>query len=293
MARFIRPEQLPDWVPTGVLASSEPLDWRGLAYRAYRHPACDVEVPGMTDFLVIGHRSACHAIHRRTEGRWSRVAVVPGDLSLLTRGEASHWHWAQPMDVQHVYLSERVLNDVAQEVFERDVADIRLHDLLKVDDPAIARCLQALAQEAARPAPGSALCADAIGVELSVHLLRRFARVAWSERATDGGLSPTQRRRLEALVEQSLHEALTLAQLAAAAHLGVSSFARRFRASYGDSPHAWLVKRRVARARQLLGAGALSLKEVALACGFADQAHLTRTVRAHLKTTPRALQRGA
>jgi AraC family transcriptional regulator len=292
MSHLVNPGQLPDWVPCGVLGSSDGLGWRGLSYRAYRHPAYDVEMPGMRDFLVISHGSGCNAIHRRTEGRWSRVSVAPGDLSLLTRSQAAHWRWTQRVDVQHVYLSEQLLAGVAQEMFDRDVADIRLHDVLKASDPSISGCMQALAREAAHPGPAGALCAEAIGIELSVHLLRRFAAVTWHGPGTDGGFSRAQRRRIEELVEQSLHEPLSLAQLAAAAHLGVSTFARRFRRSFGDTPHAYLVKRRVARARLLLARGECSLKEVAHACGFADQAHLTRTVRAQLHTTPGALKRG-
>ncbi len=290
--RLVSPEQLPDWVPCRVQAASDTLGWAGLAFRAYRHPAYDVEMPGIRDYLVVRYRSGCAGIHRRFEGRWSRAAVVPGDLSLLTRSETTHWHWKHAVDVDHVYLSEQLMSGVAQEMFDRALPDVRLHDLLKASDAAVHRCIEALAGEAAAGQPGSALCAQALGLELSVHLLRRFSSVVFRPQASHGGLSATQRRQVEDCIEASLHEPLTLESLAGVVHLGVCTFVRRFRQTFGDTPHAYLVKRRVERARELLQHGRMPLKQVAAACGFSDQAHMTRTLRSHLQTTPAALRRG-
>jgi AraC-like DNA-binding protein len=44
----------------------------------------------------------------------------------------------------------------------------------------------------------------------------------------------------------------------------------------GVAPHQWLIRRRVEAAREALEDPRLSLAEVALRCGFADQSHLTR-----------------
>ena len=53
---------------------------------------------------------------------------------------------------------------------------------------------------------------------------------------------------------------------------------RRFGAQMGLTPHAFQTNLRVARARELLATG-MAPAAVAAACGFADQAHLTRTFR--------------
>ena len=64
--------------------------------------------------------------------------------------------------------------------------------------------------------------------------------------------------------------------MAAAAHLSIYHFARRFKAATGLPPHQYVIARRVERARQLLQAGtALSLAEVAAHAGFADQSQLS------------------
>jgi AraC-like DNA-binding protein len=61
--------------------------------------------------------------------------------------------------------------------------------------------------------------------------------------------------------------------------MGVCTFSRHFRETLGRAPHAFVIDRRVERAKPLLSLGDLAVKEVASSCDFADQAHLTRVFR--------------
>lgn len=74
---------------------------------------------------------------------------------------------------------------------------------------------------------------------------------------------------------------------ALAGHVGLSAWhlIRVFRKATGLTPHAWLIDRRVHLARDLLRAGE-SPSHIALQCGFADQAHMTRSFKARLGVTP-------
>ena len=76
-----------------------------------------------------------------------------------------------------------------------------------------------------------------------------------------------------------------LAHLAAAAGLSRFELVRRFGAQTGLTPHAFQTNVRIAQARRLLAAGAAPAA-VAAACGFADQAHLTRAFRRAVGVTP-------
>jgi AraC family transcriptional regulator len=67
--------------------------------------------------------------------------------------------------------------------------------------------------------------------------------------------------------------------------------ARAFRDHYGTTLSRHLQRTRVQRARRLLAASDMPLAEVASTAGFADQSHLTRSVRSALGTTPAALRR--
>jgi AraC-like DNA-binding protein len=68
---------------------------------------------------------------------------------------------------------------------------------------------------------------------------------------------------------------VTSVELEAATGLSRYALARHFRACLGTSPHRYLVMRRLDRARELVRQG-VPLADAALACGFADQSHMTR-----------------
>jgi AraC family transcriptional regulator len=101
-----------------------------------------------------------------------------------------------------------------------------------------------------------------------------------------GGLAPWQLRRAEEIIEAHLDGEVPLARVAAECGLSVGYFARAFARSTGKPPHRWLMARRVERAKELLLSSALSIAEVALGCGFADQAHFTRVFAASVGTAP-------
>ncbi len=56
-----------------------------------------------------------------------------------------------------------------------------------------------------------------------------------------------------------------------------SYFIRAFRETTQRTPHQWLLERRVDQARELLKRSDRSLSDIAMACGFSDQSHFTRT----------------
>jgi AraC-like DNA-binding protein len=92
-------------------------------------------------------------------------------------------------------------------------------------------------------------------------------------------------RRARAYLEERWDAPVTLAELAT--HAGLSRFelARTFRAQIGLPPHAFQLDLRIARARSLLAAGEPPAA-VAAACGFCDQAHLTRVFKRAVGVTP-------
>ena len=290
MATLVAPNELPKWVPGRVLAASDELGWNGVGLRAYHYNSLDVEVPALRDFAIISYRRGATVMERRFEGKWTKTHCAPSDVSLLTRAQRSHWHWTEDIEVCHVYLAERFLSGIAGEVMDRSVGEIELHDVLKTQDPVITAAVTAIGREAKERALGGALYVEAVGSQLAVHLLRNYASVTCPERKAKGGLSPAQASRITDYIDSRLDEPLELATLAAHAGMGIWTFTRHFRKSVGKSPHAYVTERRIERARRLLAQGCMPIKEVACACGFSDQAHMTRVFQAHLKTTPGALR---
>jgi AraC family transcriptional regulator len=290
MATIIMPSEVPEYVPGIVTAASDDLGWNGVLLRGYRYGALDVLVPPVRDFTIVSYCGGATFMERRCEGAWTKTHCAPGDVSLLTRSQRSHWHWTGEIDVSHVYLGENLVSGICAEVTDRCIADVRLQDVLKSHDPIVTAAVAAITREAQQRPLGSALYVEAVATQLVVHLLRIYASVTFREPSGKGRLSPAQVRRLTEYIDNKLHEQLNLETLAAVAGVGVWTFTRHFRASFGRTPHAYIVERRIDRARRLLAQSCLPIKEVASVCGFADQAHMTRVFQTHLHTTPALLR---
>jgi AraC family transcriptional regulator len=106
-----------------------------------------------------------------------------------------------------------------------------------------------------------------------------------------GGLAPWQKRKIQSYIEDQLESRLVVEDLAKVVSLSVSYFSRSFKQSFGEAPHTYIVRTRVARAQALMQTTCESLSQIALACGLLDQAHLCRRFRQVTGTTPGAWRR--
>jgi transcriptional regulator GlxA family with amidase domain len=105
------------------------------------------------------------------------------------------------------------------------------------------------------------------------------------------GLAPWQLRRVLAHVGANLDKSIRNRELAAIARLSVFHFNVAFRNSVGDSPHEYVIRRRIERAQGIMLSTDAPLSEIAADCGLADQAHLTRLFRRVVGETPAAWRR--
>jgi AraC-like DNA-binding protein len=92
-------------------------------------------------------------------------------------------------------------------------------------------------------------------------------------------------------LDADLRGTVSLQQLAVEFGLSVSHFSRAFRISTGLPPHQWLLRQRVNAAKQLMTARDLSLSEIAISAGFANQSHFTRVFSAQVGASPAAWRR--
>jgi len=106
-----------------------------------------------------------------------------------------------------------------------------------------------------------------------------------------GGLAPWQIRRLTAHIVDHLDTTLRTRDLAALVRLSPFHFCRAFRDSLGDSPHSYVMRRRMEHAQGLMLSTGASLAQIAADCGLADQAHFSKVFRRFAGESPGAWRR--
>jgi AraC family transcriptional regulator len=105
------------------------------------------------------------------------------------------------------------------------------------------------------------------------------------------GLAPWQLRKVLTHIEANLSTPMRNKDLAIVARLSEFHFNVAFRNSVGEAPHRYLMRRRVERAQGLMLSTEKPLSEIAIECGMADQAHLTRLFRKIVGESPAAWRR--
>lgn len=118
------------------------------------------------------------------------------------------------------------------------------------------------------------LLVDGVASLLTLRLLQLASK-------TDAGrlvgrLSDIRLRIVLDYIESNLGREITLADLAECAGLSTPQFCQVFKNSTGFSPHRYLIKRRVERAKVMLRGECIDIAEIALALGFSSQSHFTR-----------------
>ena len=108
---------------------------------------------------------------------------------------------------------------------------------------------------------------------------------------TRQGLAPWQVRRVLAHIDANLATSIKNKELAAIARLSLFHFNVAFRNSVGDSPHEYIIRRRMERAQGLMLSSEMSLSEIAAECGLADQSHFTRLFHRFVGDSPAAWRR--
>jgi len=124
-------------------------------------------------------------------------------------------------------------------------------------------------------------------------LLRKEAYPQAGEvaRRAQGRLLTWQVRKVREYIDNKLHSPIFLADICTLVGLSKSHFARSFTNTFGISPYAFVVRRRLDLAARYMLHTDAPLSDIAVRCGFADQAHLTKRFRDATGWTPAAWRR--
>jgi DNA-binding GntR family transcriptional regulator/AraC-like DNA-binding protein len=101
-----------------------------------------------------------------------------------------------------------------------------------------------------------------------------------------GGLGPARLRRVTELVNAKIEEELRIDEMARLAGLSTAHFSQMFRRSTGESPHQFVLRQRVERAKEMLRTPGMRILDVAIACGFKTQQHFARVFRCMCRVSP-------
>jgi len=208
---------------------------------------------------------SCRGVTQRKVPPIGSVTFSPGDCPV-------EWSSDAPIEAIHLYIPPEALRGI--------------RDFFGITDPWLAAYCRLLDSE-------RALYDDSLFLQqtqhfLLRHLVRHYSNV--SKRTPEPRLrvTPLGRgviRRIEDYLEANQSSDVPLQALAALAHLSVDHFVRAFRGATGETPHRFVLERRLDRAAAMLK-GPASIAHIAHACGFRSPAHFSVRFHARFGRTP-------
>ena len=252
----------------------------------------EVETLPFKGHLVNVHLSAPHRLVQRRNERTHEGLRATGAVDIVTAGTPAYWRMAAASEDISLLLEDRFIQRVAVEA-GADPDKIEIVPFFSAPDPQIERVGLSLLSEMESGGLGGEFYVESLANVLALHLLRHHSSLGSGSgrKAEHGsGFSKRSLKRATDYINDNLSQKLTLTEIAGAAHTSPYHLARLFKAAIGLSPHQYVIRRRVGRAKTLLVGTDLPIVEIAGAVGFANQSHLAFHVRRLLGVSPKALR---
>jgi AraC family transcriptional regulator len=289
-------EDYPHFLSVFTGLSSRDRGWRGIEAVRFRGRLRGESVIPHTHHVAMVYLGRPLEMRAKMGSRDQYRHLVEGDVTILPAGLPSQWGWRGDwsVDCLHMYLEPSFLEEVSVSTGV-DAAGVEIKNVFGVRDPQVEQVGKSLLSELEDGGLMGDLYAQSLTNVLMIHLLRHHSSLGRRdarkiEREYKGALSKRALRSVTDYVGDNLVHDLTLEELAGIAHMSPYHFSRLFKRSTGLSPHQYVVRKRVERAKELLTNTDLSLHEVALSVGFADQSHLSRYTKRLLGVSPKSLR---
>ena len=128
--------------------------------------------------------------------------------------------------------------------------------------------------------------AKALLAKASSILQSEMDRRSGANNSGTGGLAGWQIARVRAVIDKNLHSTIHTSDLSAVARRSAAHFARSFKHTFGESPHAYVMRRRLEKACHLMITSSESLSQIALSVGFSDQSHMSKRFKQAIGQSP-------
>jgi AraC family transcriptional regulator len=274
-----------------ILSQSTDIGWSSLYAAKFREAPLCVTEPAIGHPSLIYHLTHPTTVSRTLGGEHTERALIGPGRFCLTPGDVSaSWQHSGNPEILQLYVRRSVYEDVAHEMFGGAAT---LTPRFAIVDPLLEQLAIAVLGALHDGSADDRLYVETIAQLVAAHLAR--AHSSRTHAAQKGvpldGLSQARVRRLLDYIEQHLGDDLSLEALAGEVHLSPLYVVRAFRAAVGQTPHQYVVARRIEHARRLLVGTTLPIAEISLASGFSSQSHLSYWFRRIVGVTPAAYRR--
>lgn len=224
-------------------------------------------------------------VRRMIDAHWQYERVAQGDVVIVP---ADTWTQTTAEGAGGAIILGLETQEFAHMINETvEKEGIRLIPHFAQSDPLVHQLGIALKRALENSENADRLYAESVTNALMVHLLRYYCAEPLVLPIYKGGLSKLKLQRVIDYIQVNLEGDLSLKELASIAQMSAHYFSQLFKQSTGVSPHQYVIRCRVERAKELLRQEKLTIAAVAKAVGFVDQSHFHRHFKRLVGVTPK------
>ncbi|MEM7731055.1 MAG: AraC family transcriptional regulator [Pseudomonadota bacterium] len=238
--------------------------------------------------LLLNLRDKPHRVQNRRDGVMRDFMFHKNEIVMTPAGVRSGWRWFAQSDVIVVTLEPRAVERFAERELGLLLDEAQFRDLPQFLDADLCAAGVMLRDTLEAGDMSSAVMFEAMARVFLVKLLQRHGKRRPEAVAAAGRFTSAHHRRVLAHVRANLDRTIAVEDLAREVGMSPSSFARTFKEVIGRTPMQFVLSYRIEQALGMMDGAATPLGEVALACGFADQAHFSRSFKKLMGVTPSA-----
>lgn len=223
---------------------------------------------------------------RWLDGKLRREIRNQGDIAIIPANVSHRCNWNTSVQFMVLAIEPALLKQVGQDWVNPDRIELIPRFMTERDAP-IQGIFATLRDELERGGIGGRLLLDSLKTALAIHLLRNYCTTSPKPSCYSHGLSQSLLTLVTDYINEHLDRDLKLSDISAIAHISPYHFSRLFKQSLGVTPHQYILRSRINKAKYLLQHSKLSIAEIAIEVGFCDPSHLTRYFKRVFGATPK------
>jgi AraC family transcriptional regulator len=278
-----------------LIAHSQDAGWRSLYAAILEEAPFQAREPALGHPFLIYHLTRPTEVTRKIEGAARERALIGPRRICLTPGETiTEWQHNGHPEILQVYLRQSLYENAVSEMYGCDPASAELVPRFAVVDPLLEQLAIAIATALREGTAEDGIYVETLAQTLAVHLARTHSSRSRPVRTPQiEAISGPKIRRLIEFIEEHLDGNLSLETMAAEVIISPRYLPRAFKLAVGQSPHRYVLQRRMERAKELLRGTDMSIVDVALASGFSSQSHLSNWFIREVGISPAVYRRQA
>ncbi|PTX56763.1 AraC family transcriptional regulator [Litoreibacter ponti] len=213
------------------------------------------------------------------DGQVERLTLNSGDIALAHVGALTGWTWLDPAQVILIHIQPEAFRRFTETELKVLLTGSDLEGRMVIHDPDLRSAADRMRATLVAGDIGADVVFDALARVFLVLLVRRYGKRQQVQASFGPEFGVQHYARLVEFIEARLESKLTPAMMAEELGMSEAAFARKFKLKVGQTPMRFVNQMRVEAAARFVASDTGSLAEIAARCGFADQAHLSRTFK--------------